>query len=226
MSVIPNYLTIREAIDAGVIDFSPRHLKRLIQHNLKDENDYTATYQVIKGIKTIILHINLLKKLIRQRNKKRTHFQIDNSKSTFNLSEITINFKHRFYKKTLQEIIKKYPSKAEFKFVVEGTHCKNHIHMMVQDNTETAKRKIEEILNFNKIELAETNLLIRPIHNSKKFTDYKGKYDAVISHCNSTDSSIYRMEGNENYFSPYGATDFNRESIFDYKRRNKTTKVY
>ena len=224
MSVIfPNYYTIREAIGLGLVDFSARHLKRLIIDQLTDENNSTAQYVLINGIKTIILHDSLLKSLKRKRIKgvgtAETKYKEVVTATT--LTEVTINFKNDYYKSTLNEIFKTYPSKREFKFVTEGSVNHNHIHMMVQDNTSTAKQKIENLLSYHKIDVKDVDILIRPINCSKKFIGYMRKFGEVITHSNSIETPVFYITGNSTCFSPYGTVDFNRGTIFNYKRNKR-----
>lgn len=229
MSVkITNYYTISESIKKGLVDFSPRHLKRLINDQLKDDNNNLVLYKIIKGIKTIIIHFSILKKLKRRRTKSNNSkictavSKITNS----NYSEITINFKNPFHKQFLVEIVKEYPSKKEFTFVVEGLNNNHHIHMMVQENTSTAKNKIESLLEFNKIDLKEVDLFIRPINNIEKFKKYISKYENLIKNYNNKDESNLITDGNNWYHSSYGTNNYNRKSIFDYKRKKQDTLLY
>lgn len=72
MSVInTNYYTVRESIEKGFVTFSSRHLKRLINDQLQDENNSKVIYQTINGIKTIIIHKTVLDVLQRRRKPKK-----------------------------------------------------------------------------------------------------------------------------------------------------------
>lgn len=220
MSVInTNYYTVRESIEKGFVTFSSRHLKRLINDQLQDENNSKVIYQTINGIKTIIIHKTVLDVLQRRRKPKKKCVKSDVYKHTY-LTEVTIGFKNPFNKNILTEIIKNYPSNKEYNFVIEGIGNKRHVHMMVQDNTATALNKIEHLLDKHKIGLEETNLLVRSVNNTKQYNGYKMKYDEVETNYNDEDhQELEIIDTGKSYFSPFGRNDY-KANVFRYKCNN------